>query len=314
MVLGDFLLDTYTTGKVRRISPEAPVPIMEVLRQEARPGGAGNVALGLAALESSVCCVGRVGPDSQGSELKELLRMDHKLLLTEKEYITPVKNRLIADSQQLMRIDREKITPLDSHLEKFLIQELEAKIPEMDVIALSDYGKGFLTNSLIGATIEIAKKANVPVIVDPKGIDFTKYRGATLIKPNLIEAYAAAKKPDSAPLSDVASELFLSAEPEHLLITRSEAGLSLFAKSGTRQDFPVVSKEVKDVTGAGDTVLSALCLGVANGLDLPSTLRLANIAAGIVIEKLGCCQVKLKELQPHLDRHLLYKKQQTVPE
>ena len=211
-----------------------------------------------------------------------------------------------------MRIDREKITSLDPHLEAYIVKELEAKIVQMDVIAISDYGKGFLTNSLLESVISIAKEKKVPVIVDPKGIDFSKYRGATLIKPNLIEAFIAAKMDESTPLGEVARAIFEDADPEHLLITRSEAGISLFSKEGVQQDFPVVSREVKDVTGAGDTVLSAICLGMANGLDLPSTLRLANIAAGIVIEKLGCCQVTVKELQPHLNKHFFQKKQPTL--
>ena len=312
MVLGDFLLDTYTTGIVRRISPEAPVPILEVKQEDARPGGAGNVALCLKALGAHVSCVGRVGPDLHGDKLKDLLSMDHSLVLTEKGYITPVKNRLIANSQQLMRIDREKVTPLDPHLEAYIVQELEAKIAQMDVVAISDYGKGFLTKTLLESVISIAKEKKVPVIVDPKGIDFSKYRGATLIKPNLSEAYLAAKMDESTALTEVAKALFEDADPQHLLITRSEAGLSLFSKEGIQQNFPVISREVKDVTGAGDTVLSTICLGMANGLDLSSTLRLANIAAGIVIEKLGCCQVTIKEIQPHLENHPLYKQQQTA--
>jgi D-glycero-beta-D-manno-heptose-7-phosphate kinase len=195
LILGDFLLDSYTTGIVRRISPEAPVPVMEVLRYEERPGGAGNVALSLLALGGVVYCAGRIGKDEGGRKLKGLLSlMNLDSLMVEEGYSTPVKNRLIADSQQLLRVDTETISPLDPSLEIKLLHRLKEIIPHMDVVALSDYGKGFLSNRLIYETIHIAKSSNIPVIVDPKGTDFTKYKGASLLKPNLSEAYAAVKK------------------------------------------------------------------------------------------------------------------------
>lgn len=299
LLLGDFLLDTYTTGKVRRISPEAPVPIMEINRIESRPGGAGNVALNLRALSGVVTCLGRVGVDNAGKELKKLLS-SHKLntdfLLEEINHTTPVKNRLIAESQQLLRVDSETITPIPPSLEAECIQFLTKEIPRFQIVALSDYGKGFLTNKIIQVTLEIAKKSNIPVIIDPKGTDFTKYRGATIIKPNLSEAYAAAKLPSSYSLTEVAKTICAQTDIELLLITRSEAGMSLFTKQGEQRDFPVISKEVKDVTGAGDTVLAILCLALANQIDIASAVQLANIGAGIAIERLGCVQISLAEL------------------
>jgi D-glycero-beta-D-manno-heptose-7-phosphate kinase len=303
LVLGDFLLDTYTTGKVRRISPEAPVPVMEVHRHEERPGGAGNVVLNLRSLGGHVHCVGRIGADSYGLRLKELLSqegIDHDSLVVEHGYITPVKNRLIADSQQLMRIDSEIISPLNSSLEDLLIERLQILIPQMQVVALSDYGKGFLTNRMIRAALDIAACAKIPTIVDPKGTDFTKYKGATVLKPNLGEAYAAVKRPLSYDLSAVAAEIFEGTSVDLLLITRSEAGMSLFDAKGKRKDFPVISKEVIDVTGAGDTVLSVLSLALANALDMPNAVFLSNVAAGIAIERLGCVQVTLSELAERL--------------
>lgn len=299
LVLGDFMLDTYTTGRVKRISPEAPVPVMEVLKQESRPGGAGNVVLNLTTLGATVYAVGRIGNDAEGIELKKcLFQADTHSLLVEPNYKTPVKNRLIADSQQLIRVDFETITPLKLELEEAIVQRLEKLIPQVDIVALSDYGKGFLTNRLIQEAIGIAKKANIPSIVDPKGSDFFKYRGATVLKPNLSEAYAAAKSPSHATLDEVAKELRSLADT--LLITRSEAGISIFNTDGKRFDFPVRSKEVKDVTGAGDTVLSMICLGLANGLDIQLAAQLANIAAGLSIERLGCVQITLSELAERL--------------
>jgi D-beta-D-heptose 7-phosphate kinase/D-beta-D-heptose 1-phosphate adenosyltransferase len=296
LCIGDFLLDVYTMGRVKRISPEAPVPVMEAISQESRPGGAGNVVLNLRALGSTVFSIGRMGGDADG----ETLRQQIDGLLVEPGYRTPVKNRLIADSQQLLRIDFEKVSPIPKTLEEEAILQLEKVIPTMQVVAVSDYGKGFLTQRVLSAAIRIAREAQIPIVVDPKGIDFTKYRGATLLKPNLSEAYAAAKLPLSATLDEVASILLQITDVDQLLITRSEAGISLFSRSGKREDFPVRSKEVKDVTGAGDTVLAMISLGLANGLDMASTIQLANIAAGLSIERLGCVQITLPEIARRL--------------
>lgn len=303
LVLGDFMLDTYTTGRVKRISPEAPVPVMEVLRHEARPGGAGNVALNLATLGGRIIALGRIGNDREGAELAELLTLsgiDCSSLIVEQSYQTPVKNRLIADSQQLLRVDWEKISSLGSDLEHQVILRLSAIVPTVQVVALSDYGKGFLTNRVIREALQMAKQHNIPAIVDPKGTDFAKYKGATIIKPNLAEAYAAAKMPLTGSLEEVARSILTTAESDLLLITRSEAGMSLFDSLGNRTDFPVRSREVKDVTGAGDTVLAMICLSLANNLDINSAAQLANIAAGIAIERLGCAQITLSEIAERL--------------
>jgi D-beta-D-heptose 7-phosphate kinase/D-beta-D-heptose 1-phosphate adenosyltransferase len=301
LVLGDFLLDTYTTGRVKRISPEAPVPVMEVLKQESRPGGAGNVVLNLTTLGAAVLAVGRIGADGEGNALKQLLQAaDTSALWVEPHYKTPVKNRLIAESQQLIRVDFETVAPLHSDLEAAIIEQLEMLIPHVQIVALSDYGKGFLTPRLIRESLRIAKKANVPTVVDPKGTDFAKYQGATVLKPNLSEAYAAAKMGPHVPLEEVAQALLSMSEAEILLITRSEAGISIFDAKGQRSDFPVRSKEVLDVTGAGDTVLATICLGLANGLDIYLAAELANIAAGLAIERLGCVQITLSELASRL--------------
>jgi rfaE bifunctional protein kinase chain/domain len=301
LVIGDFMLDTYTTGKVRRISPEAPVPIMEVVSQESRPGGAGNVVLNLTTLGAKVHVIGRIGLDAAGKQLQEqLCGSDTSGFIVEHTYQTPVKNRLISDSQQLIRIDFEKISPLDAHLETAVLLHLEETIPKVQVVAVSDYGKGFLTPSILAAATRIAKEHQIPIVIDPKGINFTKYKGATVLKPNLSEAYAAAKLPHTASIDEVAQTLFSSTEIDLLLITRSEAGISLFDRLGGRFDFPVRSKEVKDVTGAGDTVLATLCMAMANGLDMATAVQLANIAAGISIERLGCVQITLSDMARRL--------------
>ncbi len=299
LVIGDFLLDAYTTGRVKRISPEAPVPVLEVTGLSSRPGGAGNVALNLAALGAQVSVCGRVGLDPEGKELIDRLAHDSirtEGLFVEQNYRTSVKNRLIADSQQLLRIDIETVVPVASQYEEKAIAYLAEAIASVDVVAISDYGKGFLTAKILSSAIALASQHNVPLVVDPKGTDFAKYRGALLIKPNLSEAYAAAKVSSSTSLEEMARNLLAQTEVQYLLITRSEAGISLFERGGLRQDFPVRSREVKDVTGAGDTVLAMICLGFANRLEMERMIPLANIAAGISIEQVGCAQVTLSQI------------------
>lgn len=298
LVLGDFMLDTYTRGRVKRVSPEAPVPIMEVVSQESRPGGAGNVVLGLCKLGAQVLAVGRVGSDDGGKVLKGLLNeANTDFLLEEPDYQTPIKNRLVADHQQILRVDTERSPFLSEELEKRLLLSLKELVFSVDVVAISDYGKGFLTHRLIQQVLSLCREKNIPSIVDPKGIDFSKYRGCFALKPNLTEAYAAAKCSPLDSLEEVALQLMPFTE--NLLITRSEFGISIFDQNG-RVDMPVRSKEVKDVTGAGDTVLCLISLALANGLDMHTAAELANIAAGIAIEKVGCVQISLSEIAERL--------------
>lgn len=303
LVIGDLMLDTYTTGKVRRISPEAPVSVLNVQNETSLPGGAGNVILNLISVGASVVAVGRVGRDVAGEEIQTALMnegVDLQGLFPQKGYKTPVKNRFIADSQQVLRVDFETFSPLPEDLEQKVIEKLPELIKGCQIVAISDYGKGFLSRTLISSLIQLARKEGIPVIVDPKGEDFAKYRGATIIKPNLTEAYAAAKLSQDASLDSVANAILKSAGIDQLLITRSQEGISLYDQTGERFDFPVRSKEVKDVTGAGDTVLAMLCVALANGLDLKNGAQLANIAAGIAIERIGCARISLSELAERL--------------
>lgn len=303
LLIGDYMLDKYTTGKIERISPEAPVSVLHVLSDHSQPGGAGNVVLNILSLKAEVVAVGRIGGDPEGAELKTFLKASGSNvdnLLVEKGYFTPTKNRLIASSQQLIRVDREKVTPLLPELEKKLVSELSCLIKQVQVVAISDYGKGFLTNTLLKEIISSANNANVPVIVDPKGLDFSRYKNCYMIKPNLSEAYGAAKLPRSESLEDVAKVLFEKTNADNLLITRSEEGITTFDKTMHRKDYPVRSKEVQDVTGAGDTVLAVLSVCLANNIDMNHSVQLANIAAGIAIERLGCAKVTLSDLASRL--------------
>lgn len=306
LVVGDMMMDSYTFGKARRISPEAPVPVIHVQSEEQRPGGAGNVVLNLVSMGASVSVLGRIGDDAMGRELCHLFSTENvstEHIYLEAGYLTPVKNRIIADTQQVIRIDHEKTSPLQESLERKIIEALPQMLNEVDVVAISDYGKGFLTPPLLQALLKESARQGIPTIIDPKGVEFAKYRGTTWLKPNLSEAYAAAKLPATAPLDEVAHQLFLQTDVEWLMITRSEAGISLFHRGGNRHDFPVVMKEIKDVTGAGDTVLAMLTAAVANGLSPDEGARLCNVAAGMAIERLGCARITLKEIAHRLVEH-----------
>lgn len=299
LVLGDLLLDTYTYGSAKRISPEAPVAVVHVNKKEELPGGAGNVALNLISYGSKVRLAGRVGNDISGRALQSLLRkegVDTSGIVVEEAYMTPIKNRVIGDMQQVVRIDHEKIQPLCEQTEKDLIKSLPKLMNGMDVIAISDYGKGFFTLTLLEEIFSCAKALGIQTLVDPKGSDYRRYKGATLIKPNLQEALQGAALSLGEPLERVASELFSKFDGEALLITRSEHGISLFESNGSREDFPAVIQEVKDVTGAGDTVLATIAWAIANGLSRAQAARLSNLAAGLSLKHLGCARIPLQEL------------------
>ena len=303
LVIGDFMQDCYTRGKILRISPEAPVSVLQANSEETKPGGAGNVALNLSSLGAQITVVGRVGRDYAGEEIRTSLEnegVDVRGLFSQKRYKTPVKNRFIADSQQVLRVDFETLTSLTEDLEQEVIEKLPDLMDDCQIVAISDYGKRFLTHTLLGVVIEMAKTRHVPVIVDPKGVDFTKYRGATVIKPNLTEAYAAARLPQEVSLDEVSATILKTCGIDQLMITRSHEGISLFHRSGERFDFPVRSKEVKDVTGAGDTVLAMLSVALGNGLDIKYAAQLANIAAGMVIERIGCARINLSDMAERL--------------
>ena len=303
LVIGDFMLDKYTTGVVKRISPEAPVSVLKVLNERFMPGGAGNVVLNFLALKAKVVAIGRVGFDDEGEHLKACLEKEGaniKYFLSQKDYPTPVKNRLIASSQQLIRIDNEKNLPLPLILEERVIELLPTIINDVDIIAISDYAKGFLSDKIIKNVIQYAKRLNVPVLVDPKGDDFSKYLGATILKPNLQEAYIAAKCSSNESIEKVAKIIMYRTEVEYLIITMSENGIAVFDKNLKQQNFPAKVKEIKDVTGAGDTVLAMLGVTIANKFSIDIACRFANISASIAIEHIGCAKVTLADLAQRL--------------
>lgn len=303
LVIGDLMLDRYTIGKVRRISPEAPVPVLSVQRQEHRPGGAGNVMLNLVSMGAHVRAIGRVGRDDAGSRLKESLEqegVDIQGLFIQEGFHTPLKERVIADAQQIVRVDYEQVVPTAAVLEQEIVKALPRLLEGIKVLSISDYGKGFLTPTLLQALIQAARARSIQVVVDPKGSDFSRYTGATIVKPNLGETYAAAELSVDSSLEEAAARILSRIDIETLMVTRSEAGISLFNKLGGRQDFPVSIREVRDVTGAGDTVLAMITLALASGLPIDLASRLSNVAAGMAVERFGCARITLSELARRL--------------
>lgn len=303
LVIGDMMLDRYTIGKARRISPEAPVAVVQVLREENRPGGAGNVVLNLVSLGCQVTLIGRVGADEAGRTLESSLKsegVDIRGLVVQGGYDTPCKNRIIAENQQVVRVDYEQVTALPEMLEQQIIEKLGELFEGVSAVAISDYGKGFLSRTLLSAVIEHARSLGIPIITDPKGVDFSKYSGTTIIKPNLSEAYAAAGLLPDAHLDVAAQKILQICNAQILMVTRSEAGIAVFHREGKRLDFPVRAREIKDVTGAGDTVLAMLTCAFANGLGIEVAAQLSNVAAGIAIERFGCARISLSDLSRRL--------------
>jgi len=303
LVIGDFMLDMYTIGSVKRISPEAPVPVLHVKQESKRPGGAGNAILNLISLGMKVVAVGRLGKDLSGHHFLESISeegVDTSGIIIDPDFRTPLKSRMIAENQQLLRVDYEDSKPLESKEEKKILKLLPELLSGVELIAISDYAKGLLTRPLLSDIIRLGKERSIPIIVDPKGKDFSKYKGATLIKPNLSEAIAAAGLGEEATLDQIGKKILKETEIEALMITRSKEGISLFNKKALREDFPAEVHEVRDVTGAGDTVLAIISSALANGLPLADAARLANVAAGIAIERLGCARVTLDEVADRL--------------
>lgn len=302
LVAGDLMLDLYTIGTASRLSPEAPVPVVQIEREERRIGGAGNVMLNLSHLGCRVKALGRIGADRTGQELKELLENEgiDTTGILEDNIPTPVKNRVIAQNQQIVRLDREETRALSPEVEQRAISLLPQLLKGVDVVAISDYSKGTLSRGLLRALIDTAAKQEIPVIVDPKGLDYTLYSGATLVKPNLSEAYAIARKSKDACLDLVAKTILEEIPMNTLMITRGDRGISTWtSRNGLleRADYSTQVHEVKDVTGAGDTVLAMITFSLANKIELPAAAQFANYAAGIVVGRLGCASVRLDEIK-----------------
>ena len=294
LVVGDVMLDRYWFGDVGRISPEAPVPVVKIDRVEERPGGAANVARNAAALAAEVNLLSVVGRDEAGATLRKLLRRDRVTaqLQTDTALKTTIKLRVIGRQQQLIRVDFE--TPPSHEALASKLRDFARLIKTTDAVILSDYGKGGLTH--IADMIRMARRAGKPVLVDPKGDDYSRYRGATVITPNRSEFRGVVGTwKNEADLTRKANEFVKRLRIGALLITRSEEGMTLY-RGGTRTHVPAQAREVYDVSGAGDTVIATLGVMLGRGVDLQEAVRVANRAAGIVVGKFGTAVVRPDEL------------------
>lgn len=300
LVVGDVMLDRYWHGPTQRISPEAPVPVVKVEQIEDRPGGAGNVALNLAALGAPAWLVGVTGKDDAADSLRHSLEAAGVYCAFQQcpEQPTITKLRVMSRHQQLIRVDFEERFQTDADA---LAAQVERLLERVKVMVLSDYGKGALVNHQ--RLIALARERGVPVLADPKGIDFSLYRGATLITPNLAELEAVVGRCSSEQaLVEKGQALMADLELDALLVTRSEQGMTLLRRDSTPVHLPARAREVFDVTGAGDTVISTLAASLAAGADYPQAVALANLAAGIVVGKMGTASVSAPELRRAVQR------------
>ena len=296
LVIGDVMLDRYWHGSASRVSPEAPVPVVQVTNREDRPGGAGNVALNIAALGSAVRLVGVVGDDETGLELLSRLKAAGVYcdFLQSEEKPTITKLRIISQHQQLIRLDFEKAFEASDIIG--LQDKAKSLVDDSQVMVLSDYGKGALQDII--DLIDLGRSRNIPIIVDPKGSEFTKYRGATLITPNLTEFEAVmGGSHNEEELVNKGLRLVRELNLEAILITRGEHGMTLIRPDSPELHLPARAQEVFDVTGAGDTVISVLAASMAAGDGFADATALANLAAGLVVGKLGTAAISGPELR-----------------
>ncbi|MBI2105126.1 MAG: D-glycero-beta-D-manno-heptose-7-phosphate kinase [Candidatus Omnitrophica bacterium] len=311
LVVGDLMLDEFVWGKVSRISPEAPVPVVWVQSESVMPGGAANVANNIRALGGAVAVAGIVGEDRWGSSLREELafrRIDAGGVLAAPRPTT-VKTRVIAHHQQVVRVDREGGRPLPEPLIERLIREVTQRVPSVDAVVIEDYGKGVITRALLEAVIPLARRHRKVITVDPKQEHFDLYRRVTALTPNRTEAGEAAGRDldTDADVGRAGEELVKRLDCDGVLITLGEDGMRLFERGGGETRIPTVAQEVFDVAGAGDTVIAAFTLAMASGSTMQQAARIANYAAGIVVGKLGVAVVAPEELarrlgSPHAPR------------
>jgi len=303
LVIGDLMLDEYHWCEVSRISPEAPVPVCKVKHTTLTPGGAGNVASNIQQLGVAVEPVGMIGADSSGEKLQQLFK--EKQIKCDGIFIskrpTILKSRIVAHQQQVVRLDREGADPLTSQEKNRLIKHCENVIPTCSAVIISDYQKGLLTETGLKKIISVANQHNKVIVVDPKGDSFSKYKQASVITPNFKEFQAVVGKHvvSEDDIFEKGKKLVKKLGLDALLLTRSEKGLSIITEK-EKKDIPTTAREVFDITGAGDTVVAVLSIGLASGLPLEAAANLANVAAGIVVQKQGTATVSLEEIDRFL--------------
>ncbi len=302
-VIGDLMLDVYIWGKVGRISPEAPVPIVEVEEESYRFGGAANVGMNIKSLGGIPILVGVIGYDREGTVIDALIKennIERDGVFYDEYRPTTVKTRIIAHNQHVVRIDKEDRSEISSDLENKILQFIQQRKNEIDGIILQDYNKGVLTKSLIKQVIDFASQNNILITVDPKFDNFFEYRNVTVFKPNRKETEDALgfKLDSEERVLEAGQQLKEKLNPEYLLLTRGEKGMTLFSKNGDVHTIPTRARKVADVSGAGDTVIATITMALAAGAEIEEASTIANLAAGLVCEEVGVVPI---------NRELLYK-------
>jgi D-beta-D-heptose 7-phosphate kinase/D-beta-D-heptose 1-phosphate adenosyltransferase len=302
VVLGDVMLDEFVWGDVTRISPEAPVPVVDIRRESVHLGGAANVLANAVALGSKTCVVGVIGKDNAGERLREALRQTDsgqadKYLIVDETRPSTIKTRIIAHNQLVVRADRERRTPVAAEVEDRIISVLEDLLASAHAFVVSDYDKGVVTSRILNHVLPLAY-ARMPVLIDPKIRNFNSYRPATLITPNHHEALRMANLEEDSDegLAEAANSIRERLRCDSVLVTRGDRGMMLVEKDGAPVFVPTMAREVYDVTGAGDTVIATLASALAAGATMIEAATLANHAAGIVVGKIGTATVTADEL------------------
>lgn len=301
LVVGDVMIDRYWWGSVSRISPEAPVPVVKLDNLSLVAGGAANVAANIAGLGAEALLVGVIGDDNEAQIFPELLNKSNvkaDFLIKVPERQTTIKTRVIAHGQQIVRIDQETKKNLTSSAQQKIWETIQNLLGRIDIIVVSDYAKGVLTNKLLKRLITTAKEKNKLILIDPKGKKFSKYRGATLLTPNQREAFEACGLEENVKDSVDKSGNFLreNLSLEAILITQGEKGMRLFQKNMEITNLNSLARQVYDVTGAGDTVIATLAVAIASGADFYEASKIANIAAGLVVEQVGTTAISFEML------------------
>jgi D-beta-D-heptose 7-phosphate kinase/D-beta-D-heptose 1-phosphate adenosyltransferase len=302
LVVGNLMLDEYLVGEVTRISPEAPVPVVHLHARSTRPGGAANAAANAAALGATVTLAGIVGPDSEAQQLRNLLAdlgIDTAAILTDPNRPTTTKTRVLAQAQQIARIDREVTGPHSATIADRFHRDCLDLVPSARAVLLSDYGKGAITPELAHELLHRGRVCGIPTVVDPKGTDIARYRGATVVKPNLAEAARLLGRElrTNPEVHAAGAELLPRLGPSTaLLLTRGSAGMTLFEPNCIPLDIPTQARAVYDVTGAGDTVAATVAVSLAEGWNLPQACHRAALAASVVVGKVGTAVCTRSEL------------------
>ena len=302
LVIGDLMIDHYLWGSCERISPEAPVQVVDISKETTVLGGAGNVINNLNALGANVSVSSVIGDDDNGVELIDMLNaidVDSSNIIVQKDRKTSKKSRIIAVSQQILRYDKESKSEIEEASVKKILDSISNKISSYDIVILSDYGKGVLTTELCQGVISLANDNGVKVLVDPKGSDFSKYKGSYLLTPNKKEAVIATKIDikDDESLKKALLKLKNDINLDISLITLSEDGIATYDSEVKK--FPTVAKEVFDVTGAGDTVIASIAFALSAGKSIEDTASFANLAAGVVVGKIGSATVTISEIEEY---------------